>query len=212
VALDPGWAAIGGAAVGSLGTVGIGLLERIGRRHVEDREDHVRDLDRRRELYAECIELEREYHQIAADVSFALQLGEDVEQGDRDGLLSVHGRFTALAARIDLLAPASVRKAYEALFRESSMLTVAIDTVASRFGAILPTTADGGLAQRLRQLEEPGAGGLEFLAEFNRLAEAMIDAMRADLRIREPKGAPRSIRFRRSRVRSAPVPARLPRV
>jgi hypothetical protein len=186
VALDPGWSAIIGAAVGSLGTLGVGALERMGRRHAEDREDHIRDLDRRRELYARCIEVEREHHHAVADIVLDLRvMGIGADESDREEMRSARTRFTELSAQVDLTASESVRKAYEALSREMSTLTTAVELVADKLDRHMPV--EGDVAVRVRQINESD-GDLGVLAEFNRLADAMTNAMRADLRIREPAG------------------------
>lgn len=126
MALDPGWAALLGAGVGgivTLGATGLGVLgQRRERREAVALDDHRRDLDRRRDLYAECLQAVH-----ACQAAMASGIGEqtvrianraahgapaEVDAPSVDAaierLRSESAALNAYAARLDLIAPLSV--------------------------------------------------------------------------------------------------------
>lgn len=173
MALDPGWAAIGGAVVGSLGTVAVRLLDRlIGRADAQtavEREDHIRDLDRRREIYTACIGAAHRCMDAIGEMEMPLDIRRE-DMGDH--LLKCFFDVDRLSADLDLAAPASVREAYQRLVEQlrsavgRARLELYKETTRPR-GSTFQQTLDVGVSRK-----------------------AFVTAIRADLRIREPEVKP----------------------
>jgi hypothetical protein len=172
--MDPGTAAVLGAAVGAAGPAAVTLFDRRGRKQeraeAAEREDHLREINARHDLYLKCIQAVRA-------CNYAVGLAPPPETASTDDLLAgaavqqlkdAREGLWSLGIQIDLVAPASVRNAYGSACNNAVKLIEV--TIAGIEGDDLP----------------PGGSGFD-LGTLNTAEDMLVDAMRSDLRIREPR-------------------------
>lgn len=124
VSLDPAWAAIIGAGVGVVGTLGVSLLDRIGqlreRREGHRREDHLRLIDERRSLYVDCLKAADGALAALVGYDFACELREEALSDDLERIKHASTGMGDSRARLDLMAPEAVRRPFDDLWRLTS--------------------------------------------------------------------------------------------
>lgn len=189
MALDPGLAALAGTALGVFGTLAVSFMES-HRQHrdsidVAKREDHVRDLDRRRDLYTRCVAAQWEYSQnvaaagiLASDRPRAAELIlRSKQEAARlyEQLSVAREAMDGLRAEIDLLAPNSVRNAFAA------MVDLAYELHRSVEQALR-----GEIEQTIIPHNKSQPQAKHSLRDLGDSYRDFVSAIRADLRIQEP--------------------------